>query len=444
MGRATRFGVQITVQRYLEESSSTEKGRRENTGKTEAYVSRLNRKHREFSWFRPVAPAQPSRAVPIMLDGLLVAVVLAYSLPGAVGVSRSLGWSPLVGVILTLGMCVPWVGRQRYPLTVFLVICGCGAAQAGFWGTALTANVMLLPAVYNLATRFSLIASVLGAILAAGVIWTGVIPQMRVITSDRVGTGTLLSAMQAVLAAWLIGVAVRVRRAHIASLEERALQLEREKETQAIIIAAQERANIAREIHDVISHSLSAVVMMIDGAAAQVPRDPKKAVATLERSSELGRGAMAELRRMVTLLRASPAKPLSPQPGLGNVASLIEASQAAGIATELQVTGSTSGLSSGLELCVYRIIQEALTNTRKHGGPGVSAVSVGITVGESDVTVRIEDDGQGPGQWEHEASGHGLVGMRERVAIYGGRVHIGARVGGGFQVVACIPIEGAR
>lgn len=97
MGRATRFGVQITVQRYLEESSSTEKGRRENTGKTEAYVSRLNRKHREFSWFRPVAPAQPSRAVPIaLLDGLLVAVALAYSLPGAIGVSRSLGWSPLV------------------------------------------------------------------------------------------------------------------------------------------------------------------------------------------------------------------------------------------------------------------------------------------------------------------------------------------------------------
>lgn len=407
-------------------------------------MRRSSLRHRSSSWFRPIAPAHNARGRTMLLDALLSLIVLAYSIPGVIKASPSLERSPLVGVVMALGMCAPWALRQRYPFTVFLVICGCSAAQAGPWGTALTANIMLLPAVYNLATRYSLVTSGLGATLAVGATAACAIPQLHEIAPDRIGAGALLSAVEAVLAAWLIGAVVRVRRAHIATLKERALQLEREKEAQAVIIAGQERANIAREIHDVISHSLSAVVMMTDGAAAQVSREPKEAVMTLERSSKLGRDAMAELRRMVTLLRTSPTKELCPQPGLRDIPSLVEASRAAGIPTELQVTGSMSGLSDGLELCVYRITQEALTNVRKHGGPDVSAVSVNIIVGESEVSVRIEDDGQGPDLWGHKTPGHGLVGMRERVAVYGGEVHAGARIGGGFQVAVCVPIGGVR
>lgn len=371
-----------------------------------------------------------------LADLALVAVVFSYTLPMAFVLSPEPRAFPVSGLLVSVGLCAPYLLRRRHPLWVFLAICAVCLTQSVLDEGILGANVMVLFALYNVATRFGLAISLPAATVAVGCLLVAFAPPLAEYeTKFGIGSNLVLVTV----AAWLLGAVLRVRRAYIGSLTERARQLEQEKESQARIIAAEERARIAREIHDVVSHSLSVVVLMTDGAIAKVHEDPERAERALVTARDTGREAMAEMRRMVGVLRTSDASPPGPQPGIGQLDALIEASETAGLPVTLTVSGTPVRLPDGLDLCVFRIVQEGLTNARRHGGPGLTEAEVRIAYEEDGLLVEVTDNGEGPGFRNDHESGHGLVGMRERVALYGGEVRTRGRPGGGFVLTARLP-----
>ncbi len=238
--------------------------------------------------------------------------------------------------------------------------------------------------------------------------------------------------------AWLAGWAFHRRRIEAAHLKERAAQLEREREERARAAVVAERARIARELHDVVAHTVS--VMVIQAQAAQRLLDGNKhgARQALDSIESSGRQALVELRRMLGVLRHTGNDPaFAPQPGLRQLDALIEQFRAAGISVELRVEGDVGALPPGVDLSAYRIVQEALTNVLKHAGP--VRVRVAVRYLGDDIELEIIDDGVGTGRTN--GSGHGLIGMRERVAVYGGVLESGRRAEGGYFVRARLPLD---
>ena len=240
------------------------------------------------------------------------------------------------------------------------------------------------------------------------------------------------------LIAWVLGDSVRYRRGYYASLEDRAARLERERDAQAQIAAAAERARIARELHDVIAHNVSVMVVQADGASYALDSSPERARQALGAIASTGRQALAEMRRMLGVLRSDDGTPgVVPLPGIGQLGELLDQTRASGLDVSFTVQGVPGPLPSGLALAAYRIIQESLTNTRKHGGPRASA-QVLLRYCEDVLVLEITDDGRGV--TVADGAGHGLTGMRERVALYNGTLHTGPRPGGGYQVTARLPV----
>jgi signal transduction histidine kinase len=259
----------------------------------------------------------------------------------------------------------------------------------------------------------------------------------------RMGWSALLLG-SLVLAAWLLGDSVRWRRGFYQALEERACRLEQERDAQAQIAAAAERARIARELHDVVAHNVSVMVVQADGAAYALDSSPQRAREALGAISATGRRALAELRSLLGVLRdsASPAAALAPQPGLEQLEELVIEARSAGLPVSLTVEGVRRQVPQGEALAAYRVVQESLTNTRKHAGPGATA-TVRLRYDEQHLVISVTDDGRGasaPGNGELAGAGHGLAGMRERVEIYGGSVRSGPRAGGGYEVIALLPL----
>jgi signal transduction histidine kinase len=250
--------------------------------------------------------------------------------------------------------------------------------------------------------------------------------------------------------AWVIGDSLRTRRAYYAQLEERASRLQREREAQSRAAVAAERARIARELHDVVAHNVSVMVVQADGAAYVLDASPEQAKQALETISSTGRQALAEMRRLLGLLRSNDdaGGEYVPQPGVDQLTDLVEQVRGAGLPVRFEVAGESRPLPSGVELTAYRIVQEALTNTRKHGGPDVSA-SVRLSFGDGELTVLIEDDGRGAQHELYEDGGedglgHGLIGMRERVGMVSGTLDAGPKPGGGFRISAVLPVRATR
>ncbi|MEU7000836.1 sensor histidine kinase [Nonomuraea sp. NPDC046570] len=244
---------------------------------------------------------------------------------------------------------------------------------------------------------------------------------------------------------WGTGRTLRLRRAYLEELKDRASRLERAREADTRAARAEERSRIARELHDVVAHHVS--VMTVQAAAARKVLDSDPAVASeaLTAIETTGRLAMNEMRNIVGVLRTdAPSRPaeLGPQPGLGDLPALVEQMREAGLAVQLWIEGERGQLAPGLDLAAYRLVQEGLTNTLRHAGPGARAwVRVHHEVRE--LRVQVEDDGRGPGP-ASERTGHGLVGIRERVSLYGGILSIGPRTGGGFEVRATFPLRTLR
>ena len=253
---------------------------------------------------------------------------------------------------------------------------------------------------------------------------------------DRLlGGGVLFGGTS--LLAWVLGDSMRYRRGYYAALEDRAARLEAERDAQAKVAAAAERARIARELHDVIAHHVSVMVVQADGARYALRTDSRTTETALTAIACTGRQALTEMRRLLGVLRtAGDQAELAPMPGLGELRELLDQARAAGLAVTYTLSGTPRELPEGAELAAYRVVQESLTNTRKHAGLAASA-AVTLRYEPGGLVVEVTDDGMAVSAGD--GGGHGLAGMRERIEMYGGTVQAGPLAGGGFRVLARLP-----
>jgi signal transduction histidine kinase len=240
---------------------------------------------------------------------------------------------------------------------------------------------------------------------------------------------------------WALGAFNGARAAYNAEVERRLRLLETERDQQARIAVAEERARIARELHDVVAHAVSVMVVQADGAAYAVHSQPELAERAVKTISSTGREALTELRRLLGVLRSEQADgERTPQPGTQSLSDLAERVRAVGLPVKLDIVGNVDDLPAGVGLGIYRIVQEALTNSLKHAGPGSSAVVRVARVGER-VELSIVDNGhRATGTLVGVSGGNGLIGMRERALVFGGTLEAGPRPSGGWQVSATLPI----
>src|SRR5437763_3518453 len=246
-------------------------------------------------------------------------------------------------------------------------------------------------------------------------------------------SGTRPSAWLAFAIAWLVGRDLRRRRQRVAELEDRAVRLEREREEQAQLAVAEERGRIARELHDVIAHGVSVIVVQAQ-AGPHLVGDPQRAISVFRAIESTGRDALVELRRLLGLLRSEDEQlAIGPQPGLASLESLVAQMRTSGLAVKLRTEGEPVHLPAGIDLSAYRIVQEALTNVVKHAGDAEAEVI--IRYGARALELDVLDDGHGRATARNGA-GHGLIGMRERVALYSGTLEAGTQNGGGYAVRA--------
>ncbi|MEL4506088.1 histidine kinase [Luteococcus sp. H138] len=366
---------------------------------------------------------------------LLVLAIFVYNLPIQFGsMPTGLWWG--IGLLVSVGLCAPGLLRRKRPVATYAVIQLVAVVQSLLGISLLAADAMLLLAVYTLASRRRWQLSALAAVITTG--WT-VLSCLPVLRRGDMSIGDVGVIVALILWAWTWGRWVQTRRGYIASLRERAAQLEREKAVESALAAAQERTRIARELHDVVSHSLSVAVVMSDGAASTISQDPERSRQAMIAVRDISRTALADMRRMLGVLRDDEPGSHAPQPGLEQLPDLVEQSRVAGLPVSFSEQGQrTTDVPASVGLSVYRIIQEALTNVRKHAGL-VTDVRVTVCHRPEAIEVSISDDGPGAMSAGKDHAGHGLVGMRERVAAHHGQLRTGQRPGGGFEVVATIP-----
>jgi signal transduction histidine kinase len=304
----------------------------------------------------------------------------------------------------------------------------------------LVADVALLAALFTVAARRPAIV----ALGAATVVEVGAIMAAFRWSLDGSWARSLVFISGLAAAAFLLGTNVRSRRGHVATLVERAERLERERDQQALIATAAERTRIAREMHDIVAHSLAVIISLADGAAAKLHREPDRAMVAIGNVSEIGRQALGDTRHLLGVLRSGDGTDgLSPQPGMAQIDALIAQVRATGLDASLVTAGLPRALPPGAELTVFRIVQEAITNTLKHS---VAATAVAVTLDYSGdaLEITVSDDGRTelrsePDETLSRHDGHGLAGMRERVSLYRGKVSAGASAHG-WVVKARLPV----
>lgn len=251
--------------------------------------------------------------------------------------------------------------------------------------------------------------------------------------------GTAVPALL-LAATWAVADSARTRRAHLATLQARADDLEREQEQRTALAVAAERGRITRELHDVVAHGLSVMVVQAQGGKAMLHRQPERTDAALANIVTTGRASLAEMRRLLGLARTEPGAELAPQPSLATLPDLIDGVRAGGVAVAFHVSGEPLALPAVVELAAYRIVQEALTNALKHASPG-AACTVELAFGPTGLRVHVADDGQPVAA---PTPGNGLRGITERVSALGGALLAGPAPTGGFEVSALLPLEADR
>ncbi|MFI1227109.1 MULTISPECIES: sensor histidine kinase [unclassified Streptomyces] len=359
------------------------------------------------------------------------------------------GREEIVAVPVALGLSTVVALRRRAPEKMLLLGILVGVVQLVFDVRPGIGDFAMLVITYTVATvgerwasRLALVCSLSAAALSQlrweaepGGSWAQVV------------FVTIIMTVPFVLA-WVLGDSLRTRRAYFDQLEERAARLEREREAQSKVAVAAERARIARELHDVVAHNVSVMVVQADGAAYVMDAAPDQARQALETISSTGRQALAEMRRLLGVLRTGDAPESGeyvPQPDVEQIEDLVAQVRQTGLAVDFKVEGTPRPLPSGVELTAYRVVQEALTNTRKHGGPDAGA-SVRLVYFDDGLGLLIEDDGRGAAHELYEdggadGAGHGMIGMRERVGMVGGTLDAGPRPGGGFRISALLPLK---
>lgn len=357
-----------------------------------------------------------------------VALALALSIV-AVLETISGQWSSPAVLLMTL----PLAWRRRQPLAVFLAI---AAAAVGVFQQAPYAGLTaVMIAAYSVGTysRHRLLS--LGVIIATATV---------IATVFHAGWPPLPDASAPyviALSMWLVGNAIRSRQLRADAFADRATRLEREREQATREAVAAEHARIARELHDVVAHSVSVMVVQAGAARHILSKSPQQADEALRAVESSGREAMAELRHLLGLLNQDDDQvALAPQPGLDQLDSLVRRVGEAGLPVTLHVEGRTRPLPPGLDLAAYRVVQEALTNALKYAG--LARTDVILDYREDELKIEVLDDGPGRSAAAGTGAGQGLVGMRERLALYGGTLEAGPRLERGYAVRAWLPLDG--
>jgi signal transduction histidine kinase len=342
--------------------------------------------------------------------------------------------------MLLLLVTVPLAVRRRAPAAVLLAAAGALVVAALLvshsQGVPVGIFLALLLAFYSVGAHCDDRRSVLVGAAAVAAIAAADLARPGSFSAS----GARPAAWLVFAIAWLIGRDLRRRRQRVADLEDRAAKLEREREEQALLAVAEERGRIARELHDVIAHAVSVIVVQAQ-AGPHLVDDQQRVLDVFRTIESSGRDALVELRRLLGILRSEDEQlAIGPQPGLGSLQSLVEQVRASGLPVELRIEGEPVRLPAGIDLSAYRIVQEALTNVVKHAGDATADVV--IRYEPHALELDIVDDGRGRAT-SLNGSGHGLIGMRERVALYGGTLKTGARDGGGYAVRARLPFGDA-
>ena len=384
---------------------------------------------------------------PFAIDVTLATVVGGFGMLGyySADVLSSQRPQDLAGAAIIVGQTIGFSFRRRRPMPAFLFVIACTIV---FWVADYPTNfdAFSLLAVYAATAhggddrrRVWTITGAVVALLTTIALLGVIIPDEDLPAAAVIGIAALH------LTAAVAGEIVHERRQRLDALEQRAERAEAERELLAREAVLEERARIARDLHDIVAHGMSVMVVQAGAAQRVVATQPERAAQSLEHIQATGREALAEMRRLLGVLRNDgESVELSPQPSIDDLGRIVQHCVDAGIPTELSVSGQTSASAPGAEMTGYRIVQEALTNVIKHAGrPTRAAVNVAY---ESDrMRIEVVDDGTGASVTELErTTGHGLVGMRERVDLYGGSFHAGPRPGGGFRVAATIPIDAVR
>ncbi|GAA4757782.1 sensor histidine kinase [Citricoccus nitrophenolicus] len=421
----------------------------------------MNPLRRLDSWFRNH---------PFITDVLVACLLVLFFSTLSVGAAAPIGdpsvnglpWV-LLSFFISVGQLVPWAIRRWRPvlaagITVFFCVLQL------LIGPELLPSIVVVPMmVHNLAVnapRWASLAGIGAALVGAvlnGVkiayfspsfldpsaalienpdIYTTPTEQVIIATSFAVGAAAI------VLAAWAFGDLARTRRIAMDQLRDRARQLEVEAAQERELAAADERNHIAREMHDIVAHSLQVIITQADGGRYAGANDPQVAMNTLGTVSETGRKALGEMRRLLGVLRGPEATEFQPQPGLADLEDLVETIRLTGLDVDFAVEGSARrDLPTGGELAAYRAVQESLTNTVRHGGPNATA-TVRLRWTGRGLEIEVGDDGRGAAASQStQGSQQGLVGLRERIGLFGGTVQYGPRHGGGFSVHATVPYQ---
>ncbi|WP_329351995.1 histidine kinase [Streptomyces sp. NBC_01261] len=396
------------------------------------------------------------RQHPWLLDTAVVLIVVAVSLPdlfwgnGASPFGDTDARDELPSAVpfaVSAALAIPLWWRRRSPAVTYFVIAAVSLVQwsLGLW---LPAGIGALIALYTLARSGSL--RVLGWAAALTVIELLLTVFVLVPIEHPLLAGFFL--LGTATAAIAVGLTLRIRQMYLSALEDRAKRLEIEQDQRLRLTAAAERSRVAREMHDIVGHNLSVMVSLADGAATLAANRGEQSTEALRILGDTGRQAMSELRRVLGVLREeqNSERMLSPQPDIGDLDALLTRVRAAGLTVTYRTVGDLGSLSSGVQLTVYRIVQESLTNTLKHTGTGTSA-EVTIAVEAGQVRIQVADTGLPPGApprakpvSQNNDPGHGLVGIRQRSAMYGGTVIIGPRdTGHGWLVDVVLDVPSA-
>lgn len=372
-------------------------------------------------------------------DVLLTLLALVTTLPALPRDSTRMHAAEVVVLAISVA---PLLVRRIWPLPVFGWIL-LTAIAAGLWSKSAIDGLALLIALYTVASM----RPRKEALVCAGLLEVVAVIALLLYANSRWWFDAIfVSGM--VAAALGLGLYFAARRAYLAELQDRAERLERERDQQAALAAAAERARIAREMHDVVAHHLTVMTTLAEAAVAASASSPEKATDVMRTVAVTGRRALADTRRLLGVLRerdgtgtgTGSAEALQPVPDLSQLDALIEQVRSAGLDTALELHGQAPDVPAGVQLAVYRLVQEALTNTLKHGGAGARAC-VRLSFEPGELRVDVNDDGAGSAAPAAAGVGGGLPGMRERVRAYGGDVQAGPRQTAGWAVTARLPLD---
>jgi signal transduction histidine kinase len=376
---------------------------------------------------------------PNSLDGI-VAVATAVACELELALSNNIQGPRLVNYIAGALITLPIAFRRRWPLQVAVVMVAALVIQEALNGdvteNTITPLITFPMAFYTIAAHLDRRRAIIGI----GIGLAGIC--LDVAISHKPGLDDFVFALLVVAGPWLVGRIVNARYQLAAELEEKADRLEREQERQARLAVAEERARIAREMHDVVAHNVSVMVVQASAARRILDRDVDLAREAITSVEHTGREALAEIRRMFDVLGDKDEDPaLFPQPSMEQLDALLDRARAAGLEVDLEIEGDRRRVQSSVDLSAFRIVQEALNNTLKHSGGARARVK--LRYGEREMEVDVTDDGRRVGLPVRNGAdtGQGLVGMRERVAMLGGELEAGFRPEGGFEVHAKLPIQ---